>query len=767
MARPLKIFLGLIGLLVALVVIAAIAIPLLVNPNDYRDEISQSAKTRTGRELTVGDIGLAVFPWLKVTLKDVQLANAEGFGDEPFLTAAEASVGVRLWPLLTRQRYEVSTIGIRDAAFNLERDKSGKSNWEDLGQDPETSASDNPDPADEKAPDQGSKDIGTQLGKVQLGGIDIANASVSFDDRQAEQSYQLRELNLTTGPLKLGQAFDLESSGMLSAKTRALDAGFTLKARIDPDLEGKRVAVDNLKLGIETSEAARRIVAELTGKLRSDLSTGMVEVSELVVTAKASGEAIPGGAQEAKLSGALSLNRTEGTARLTGLVLEALNLKATAELTGSGLNAGSPSFSGPIAIQPFSPRELLSRLGRPDPQSSDPSTLSKLAFNATLNASDNSASFNDLKLVLDQTSASGTLAIRNFDTQRLEFDLDIDEFDADRYLPPKPEGREERKEQREERPVNDTEIDVTALQALNLQGTLDVGRLKLRGLDMSQVRVRVDGPSGEAKRARLQAQMFGGSIDADTAITPATPSRFTLKSDIKAVQLAPLMLSVTGKERLSGTGNILLDLTSSGTTVGELRQGLNGTVSVELLRGALKGFNLGSILRRGQASLRGQNYQDEGEQETDFASIQFKGEIKDGVLSSDFLDGRSPLFRAAGSGRVDLFNETIDYTARPTVVETSKGQGGKGLEDLAGITVPVRITGSWSDPKYRLDLEEALKQKAADRLREGLKGREGELLEKLDGRLGNALEGLLGNRRKAAPAEDDSETPPAEEGDPP
>lgn len=768
MARPLKIVLGIIGALIALLILAVIAVPLLIDPNDYRDDISATAEQATGRELTVGNIGLSVFPWLKVTLQDVSLANAEGFGEEPFLSAAEASVGVKLWPLLVSQRYEVSTIGIKDARFNLERDRSGKTNWEDLAKASQADAGpETGERAEPAEPEKPPVDIGTRLGKFQLGGIDIDNASLSFDDREAHQKYTLRELRLRTGALKVGQPFDLETSGTLAAEARPIEARFALEASIAPDLAAKKISVDNLKLGIETSEQARKLSAELTGRIAADLASGTLDASGLAITASAAGESVPGGSQRARLAGDLALDRKAGTLRLSSAVLEALGLTLTAEIAGQGLNGEQPSFSGPIAAEPFSPRELLARLGRPEPKSSDPNVLKRLAFNARLSATPASASLQDLKLTVDETNATGRLSLRDFATGRIEVVLDIDQFDADRYLPPKSEAPAVRGERRAQRPVNDAEIDVAGLNQLNIAGTLDLGRLKLRGLDLTDIRLRIDGPRGQPKQARLEANLFGGTIDATTRITPAERSRFALKSDIRSVQLGPLIQAVTGKERITGTGNILLDLSSSGRTVGEIRQGLDGTVSVQLLNGALKGFNLGSLLRRGQAALRSQSYTDDEPKETDFASIEFKGQIVDGVLTSDFLDGKSPLFRVGGAGRIDLFRETFDYTARPTVVATSKGQGGQGLEDLSGVAVPIKITGTWSDPNYRIDVQEALKQKAANRLREGLKEREGEIRERLNGRFGNVLEGLLGGRRKAPPPSEEPKTAPEQDGERP
>ena len=110
MAKPLKILLAVFGALLLLIVAAAIALPLLFDPNDYRDKIAEAVKKETGRSFAVGDIRLAVFPWLRVELKDVSLGNAEGFGPAPMLTVQRAELGVRLLPLLQHKRIEARMV---------------------------------------------------------------------------------------------------------------------------------------------------------------------------------------------------------------------------------------------------------------------------------------------------------------------------------------------------------------------------------------------------------------------------------------------------------------------------------------------------------------------------------------------------------------------------------------------------------------------------------------------------------------------------------
>ena len=262
------------------------------------------------------------------------------------------------------------------------------------------------------------------------------------------------------------------------------------------------------------------------------------------------------------------------------------------------------------------------------------------------------------------------------------------------------------------------------------------------------------GVSGKTatKQQELSAKLYGGSISLNNRVVPGKSPAYALSTQLSALNAAPFLKDFLGKDYVSGLGNVSLALTSHGQTVGDLRRALNGDVGIKFEQGAVKGFNLGQILRKGEAALAGNlNYQESEAKETDFSVISASAKIVNGVLKSDDLAASSPAFRLAGSGEIDLVKETINYLAKPTVVETSRGAGGKGLDELKGLTIPIKLTGSLFDPKYKLDVEEALKQKATEKLRNELKGKEDELKNKINDKLGDLL---FGKQRKQQPATD-------------
>jgi hypothetical protein len=72
--------------------------------------------------------------------------------------------------------------------------------------------------------------------------------------------------------------------------------------------------------------------------------------------------------------------------------------------------------------------------------------------------------------------------------------------------------------------------------------------------------------------------------------------------------------------------------------------------------------------------------------------------------------------------------QTIDYTAEAKLVATTQGQGGS--DALAGLPIPIKVTGPWSNPSYAIDWASVFKGMSPDQLRN------------LPGNLGNVAKGL-------------------------
>jgi AsmA protein len=78
------------------------------------------------------------------------------------------------------------------------------------------------------------------------------------------------------------------------------------------------------------------------------------------------------------------------------------------------------------------------------------------------------------------------------------------------------------------------------------------------------------------------------------------------------------------------------------------------------------------------------------------------------------------------------------------VVATTKGQGGKERDDLAGLTVPVKLSGPLDGMKYEVDYRaiagDVAKSKVGGQAKEAIEKNR----DKVEGQVRDRLKGLIG-----------------------
>ncbi|MCK5769345.1 AsmA family protein [Algiphilus sp.] len=720
MAKFLKIAAIVIAVIILLLIGALATAAALFDPNDYRDEIAGAVEQQTGRSFAIeGDLSLSIFPWLAVGAEGMTLGNAEGFGDEAFAEVAEVSAGIELLPVLLRREIVLDEITLKGLRLNLAVDAQGRSNWADLAERSSEQAEQPPAESEEPIAEKG----GTSIRSLDVSGISIEDAALSYRDAAAGTEHRISDLDLSTG-------------------------------RIQP---GKPVMV-NFKARYDGTQPAVGAEMQLSGVVDADIATMSAEITQIALNIVAEGDAIPNGKQVVEFTGSADYNGEEGRLSLPDGRVQAAGLTADLVLDGTGLAGGTPSFTGTFATREFSPRAVAEVLAIELPETRDSGVLDKAKLDLRFNAGTSSAEIPELTLRFDDTEVTGNAAVRDFATQRIGFQVDVDRIDVDRYMPPEAQVSEQTGEDSEPSgDINDIRIPVELLEQINAEGSIRIGELIAQGMTMRDVTLRVDAPRGKTKTQRLTAQLYGGNIDLTSSVTPGRTPRYTTRFDLASVAGGNLLSDFLGRDLVEGLANMQVDIATSGETVGDLRSALNGTLSVRLTDGAVKGFDIARTIRNARARLSGEAVKATDEKlKTDFASLVAGARIENGVLRISELDGRNPLFRLLGDGTVDLSAEKLDVLARPSIVRTLKGQEGADLAELAGIEIPIRITGSWADPKIGIDLKAALQQQATGKLREAADERKDELRgkveaeerrlqEKIDKELGEAAGDALRN----------------------
>lgn len=317
-----------------------------------------------------------------------------------------------------------------------------------------------------------------------------------------------------------------------------------------------------------------------------------------------------------------------------------------------------------------------------------------------------------------------------------EFEASIDKLNLDRYLgAEKPAPATAQKSP--SKTASDTPVDLSALKGINAKGKVQVGALEVRGLKLADLNAQINAANGRVAVAPHSAKGYDGTISGEVVVD-ANRNQVTLKEKLAGISVGPILRDFAEQDRLEGKGDITLDVTTAGASVNAMKRALAGTAKVHLRDGAVKGINLGEIIRKARSALGSQSAatgQSAGDksQKTDFSELSASFTIKNGVAHNEDLAAKSPLFRLGGAGDINIGTSSLNYLAKASVVATAEGQGGRDRDQLAGLTVPVKLSGPFDDLKYDVDYRAmagaAVKSQVGEKVKE---------------RVGDRLKGLLG-----------------------
>ncbi|HSW52619.1 MAG TPA: AsmA family protein [Sulfuricaulis sp.] len=327
MKKTLKILGLVVGGLLALFIIAAVALTLLFDPNDYKDDIVKLVRDKTGRELRIeGKLGWSFFPWIGFETGKLELGNAPGFGPEPFARLDGAGAKVKLLPLL-RQQIVVDTVFLDGLRLNLAKNAAGKTNWDDL-----LAPAGKEKPAEKPAakPEAGKE---FDIRGISVNKIDIRKADVTWKDQASNAQYAVRNLDLQTGKIVVGEPVDVHLAFDVESGTPPVSKHLDLKSRIKLDLEKQSLDITNLALGVDDSRLTGTLALKNFDKpaYRFDLALDQIDLDRYLPAPATADSAKPAAATPAEpVEIPLSLLRSLDLQGKLGIgKLKAMNLHST------------------------------------------------------------------------------------------------------------------------------------------------------------------------------------------------------------------------------------------------------------------------------------------------------------------------------------------------------------------------------------------------------------------------------------------------------
>lgn len=120
-----------LGIIIALLVIAVIALPFILDVNQFRPQIESKLAQALGREVKLGNIKLSLWSG-SLVMNDISIADNSAFGHSSFVTAKSLQAGIELKPLIFSREIRIKSISLDSPAIVLVHASSGKWNFSDL-----------------------------------------------------------------------------------------------------------------------------------------------------------------------------------------------------------------------------------------------------------------------------------------------------------------------------------------------------------------------------------------------------------------------------------------------------------------------------------------------------------------------------------------------------------------------------------------------------------------------------------------------------------
>lgn len=725
--------------MVAITIAGVAYIAATFNPNDYKTQIIKLVKDKQQRTLKLdGDIKLVFFPSIGADIGKVSLSEFQG--DKEFIYIDSARVSLALVPLLSKQVVvdEISISGLKAALVKF---KNGKTNIDDLLSKKETDK--------EKTPLE-----------FDIASVRVKDSELTYLDETTGAQYVLKGFNLNTGRIANGVPGKIDFAAVIQSSKPKLDMATQIKTTFTFDLKKQLSQMEGLELQAKgTALDISNLAVSANGNISANFDTQEFSTKKLAITAT--------GVQDkntfdAKLEApALNLVQNNFTgdkltlnAKLDSAFGNIVASLALLDLAGNPQSFKSSALTLELDMkQPEQAFKIM--LGSPvtgniEQQQLNLSNLT-LAVNVTGDKLPKKSVSSEMKgdMQIDggrqsiqanlvggllQSQIKAKVAVNGFQDPAIRFDIDVDQFDADLYLP-KEAASAANKPAPAEQP-----LDLAALKKLNLEGGLRIGALKITNVKLSQVRIDVKAHNGLLTISPLSTNLYQGSMNGSLKVNAQTTPHIAINQNLSGINIAPLLKDAANFDTLEGKGNVALNLAAQGNTVNALKKALNGSMSLNLADGAIKGINIAKTLRdaQGMLSMKAATTQtqsvNKGEK-TDFSELKASFKVNNGVAHNDDLLIKSPLLRLSGNGDINIGNNSINYLANATLAKTLKGQGGKDI--VGGITVPVRLSGPFDDMKYTLDFgamvsdvvkqkieakKERIKTKLQDQLQDKLKG---------------------------------------------
>ncbi|MBI1329747.1 MAG: AsmA family protein [Alphaproteobacteria bacterium] len=393
----------------------------------------------------------------------------------------------------------------------------------------------------------------------------------------------------------------------------------------------------------------------------------------------------------------------DGTVQSPDALREETGTRAKLALDGDALNAtfdgvltSKGDADGTLVLKTQSLKRLIALTG----SKSSAGGFGAMSLSATLKARESFVGLNGLKVSLDGTGASGNLAINTARTiPAVKGALTIGDLNLNRFTDASAKSDSANPDVAPKEAGWSTKpIDLSALELINADLTLDVGRLEVQSLKVGKSRIHATINNGVLVANLDPITLYGGSGKA--RLSASAGGNFANNLSFNNLQVKPFLTDALGVSRIEGLGTVTLDITAAGKSPQAIMRALGGKGAITFRNGRIRGVDLGGVAKSIRTVLNPSTTSDDAT--TDFTEMGGTFTIANGVLTNKDFHLASPFLRLTGAGTIDIGQRTINYVVSPKAVASATGQGAS--DDARGLGIPFHITGSWDKLHYSPDL---------------------------------------------------------------
>ncbi len=241
-----RLTLKIVGLVLALLFIAILALPLYFDANQFRPLLQTTLSDLMGRDVTIGSLRLSLFSQ-SITGSSVEVAEDPAFGGVPFLRSASLEAGVELWPLVASRKFILTRLSFDHPEVEAIQNASGAWNFSSIGSKPDDAES----KLDAAPPDTSSQPKSAPFG-IPL--IEATEGRITFRNTgNSQPPVVLDRMNFEVRDFTAASAFVFRFEGILSGggtirlagKAGPINWGNAIATPVDANLH-----VTHLDLGV-------------------------------------------------------------------------------------------------------------------------------------------------------------------------------------------------------------------------------------------------------------------------------------------------------------------------------------------------------------------------------------------------------------------------------------------------------------------------------------------------------------------------------------